>query len=125
MIPTERKILAERKMSAGKKMEAKKLNKYNIARVLEIGSRWFLGIIFIWASIDKIVHPQGFARIIFNYQILPVQLVNITAIFLPWLELVAGICLITGIWLHGATVICLGLLAAFFGSLIFCRLLDT
>lgn len=97
----------------------KKLSQINTAHILEIGVRWIIGIIFIWASIDKIVHPQEFARIIFNYQILPDELINITAITLPWLELIAGIFLITGIWMRGAAIICVGLLTIFSGLLVF------
>ncbi len=101
------------------KMNTKKFNMDNKARIIETGARWILGIIFIWASFDKIVHPEAFARIIFNYQILPGELINFTAIILPWLELLTGICLVTRIWIHGATIICVGLLFVFFTSLIF------
>jgi len=55
-----------------------------------------LGIIFIFASIDKILHPGAFAEIVNNYQILPGSLINIFALILPMLELLCGIALILG-----------------------------
>lgn len=61
-----------------------------------------LGIVWIWASFDKIHHPQAFAEIVYNYQILPDQLVNVTALVLPWFECVLGIFLVIGKWVPGA-----------------------
>ncbi len=58
--------------------------------------RIVLGAIFIYASMDKIANMPDFAKVILNYRILPVQLVNLLAIFLPWLEFVLGVFLITG-----------------------------
>lgn len=55
-----------------------------------------VGGVFIYASIDKIINPDAFARIIHNYRILPPQAINALAIILPWLELVTGICLMLG-----------------------------
>jgi len=78
-----------------------------------------LGIVFIYASIDKIIHPAAFAEAIFNYQILPDQLINITAIILPCLELCAGICLIFGKWVPGSLFIINSMLMIFMGALIF------
>jgi cobalt-zinc-cadmium efflux system protein len=82
-------------------------------------ARLALGLVFMYASIDKIYHPAEFAQIIFNYQILPDVLINITAIILPWLELLLGILLIAGIWLPGAIVLSELLLLTFFGTLVF------
>jgi uncharacterized membrane protein YphA (DoxX/SURF4 family) len=58
--------------------------------------RIVLGAIFIYASMDKIANMPDFAKVILNYRILPVQLVNLLAIFLPWLEFVLGVFLIIG-----------------------------
>jgi hypothetical protein len=58
--------------------------------------RIVLGAIFIYASMDKIANMPDFAKVIFYYRILPVQLVNLLAIFLPWLEFVLGVFLIIG-----------------------------
>jgi cobalt-zinc-cadmium efflux system protein len=81
--------------------------------------RWLLGAIFIIASFDKIFHPAAFAQALYNYQILPGAVINLTAIILPWLELVLGILLILGVWLPGAVVLSNLLLLSFFAALLF------
>jgi uncharacterized membrane protein YphA (DoxX/SURF4 family) len=82
-------------------------------------SRFFLGGMFIYASYDKVLDPEAFAEAVFNYQILPDNLVNITAIVLPWLELIVGFCLIIGWWIPGAVVIVNALMIVFISALMF------
>ena len=91
----------------------------NWTRVLFVLSRLFLGGIFVYASYDKILHPVAFAEIVYNYQILPDVLVNLVALFLPWIELLVGLSLIVGGWLPGALLISNFLLLLFFGTLVF------
>jgi uncharacterized membrane protein YphA (DoxX/SURF4 family) len=83
------------------------------------GARIILGLVFIYASYDKILHPAAFAKIVYNYQILPDEFVNLTAVFLPWLELTIGILLIFGIWLPGSVFIGNILLIIFFSAIMF------
>lgn len=81
--------------------------------------RILLGIIFIYASLDKIVHPKAFATAIHNYQILPDDLVNLAALILPWLELVIGALMLANRWVPGALMWINLLMIIFAGSLIF------
>ena len=81
--------------------------------------RLILGGVFVYASVDKIIHPAAFAEAVYNYQILPDALINLTAIVLPWLELILGAFLILGLWLPGAALLCNLLLITFFGALVF------
>lgn len=81
--------------------------------------RLILGVVFVIASVDKIIHPAAFAKAIYNYQILPDAFINLTAIILPWLELLLGILLIWGLWLPGAALLTNLLLLVFFGALLF------
>ncbi|UCH19808.1 MAG: DoxX family membrane protein [Deltaproteobacteria bacterium] len=67
--------------------------------------RIVLGAVFIWASWNKILEPQSFAQIIYNYQILPPAMVNPLAILLPWMEAVCGICLISGYLVKGSVLV--------------------
>jgi uncharacterized membrane protein YphA (DoxX/SURF4 family) len=85
---------------------------YHTARII-------LGIIFLFACYDKLLHPQAFAQVIYNYQVLPDSLVNITAILLPWVELVLGLCLIINVCIPGVAVLSNLLLLSFFSMLIF------
>jgi uncharacterized membrane protein YphA (DoxX/SURF4 family) len=62
-----------------------------------------VGITFIYASLDKIAHTNEFARVVYNYKILPGLLINIFAITLPWIELFCGIFLILGLFIESAS----------------------
>jgi uncharacterized membrane protein YphA (DoxX/SURF4 family) len=84
-----------------------------------LAARLIMAGIFIYASIEKIAHPAGFAKAIYNYQILPDVLINLTALVLPWLELLLGLCLLTGVWLPGAVLAVNGLLIVFLAALVF------
>jgi uncharacterized membrane protein YphA (DoxX/SURF4 family) len=79
--------------------------------------RWAVGLIFIYASMDKLFHPSAFAVAVYNYKILPGGLINLVAITLPWLELVCGILLIIGLFPRAAALILSVLLVVFFFAL--------
>ena len=67
--------------------------------------RIVVGIIFIWASYNKVLDPSGFAIIIQNYKILPAWLINPAAIILPWIEILCGLFLVTGFFVKGSLLI--------------------
>ncbi len=79
--------------------------------------RWAVGLIFIYASMDKLFHPSAFTVAVYNYKILPGGLINLVAITLPWLELVCGILLIMGLFPRAAALILSLLLVVFFFAL--------
>ena len=60
--------------------------------------RLIVGFVFIYAGILKISDPAGFSDAINNYDLLPISLVNFFAITLPWIEVVAGLFLLFGIY---------------------------
>ena len=72
-----------------------------------------LGIIFVVAAWPKIVDPPSFAHMIYNYRILPAGLINISALVMPWVELVIGLCLILGVWVRPARWIVAAMLVVF------------
>ncbi len=90
-----------------------------VFHILFIIARLILGVVFIYASIDKITHPQAFAQAVFNYQILPDFLVNPTALVLPWLELVLGCCILFNKWMAGAILIANILLVVFMSAIFY------
>lgn len=90
-----------------------KIGRILSARPLQGLARLVLGGLFIYASLDKIAHPQAFAEIIANYSILPGSLVTLPALVLPWLELVAGLCLVSGLWVRSAALLLTLLLLVF------------
>lgn len=72
-----------------------------------------LGALFVAAALPKIVDPPSFAQMIYGYRLVPGELLNFSALFMPWLELIAGIALILGIWRRAATAIIGALLVVF------------
>lgn len=80
-------------------------NKFLNNDYLSLLARLFVGGIFIYASLDKIAQPAQFARIVYNYHMMPGELVNLLAIILPWLELICGISVILGFYRDGGLLI--------------------
>ena len=76
-------------------------NKHLLSHLIRI----VLGFIFVYASIDKILNPATFARVIYNYKVLPVELINLAAIIMPWLEFLIGLFLIFGFWTRSASAL--------------------
>jgi putative oxidoreductase len=66
--------------------------------------RLVLGVVFIYASADKIAHPGAFAESIYNYRMLPHWSINVMAIVMPWLELICGALIIAGVFLRGSAL---------------------
>ena len=77
-----------------------------------------LGVVFIIASIDKIVSPDAFAANVQAYGLVPYALVNITALVIPWLELVCGVFLLGGVRLQSSSAILSALLSMFIIAMI-------
>jgi len=72
-----------------------------------------LGVVFLYASFDKIRDPGNFAGNIQNYQLLPYGITNLFSILLPWVELYVGTCLILGIFVDGAALLSTGMMVMF------------
>jgi uncharacterized membrane protein YphA (DoxX/SURF4 family) len=79
--------------------------------------RIIIGIVFIVASLDKIVDPLAFAEIIKNYQILPEMMIGPVAFFLPWLEFACGAMLVCGVFVDTAAAILVVMLLVFIAAL--------
>ena len=80
-------------------------SKFFKVKLFQVIIRIMLGIVFIWAGSGKIFDPEGFAKIIQNYLILPSFLINPAAIILPWLEFSCGLMLISGYFVKGSALI--------------------
>ena len=76
--------------------------------------RVFLGLIFISAGWSKIGEPLALLADIYAYQIpLPDRFAEILSVTLPWLEILIGAVLISGLLPRLATSALLGLLAIY------------
>jgi uncharacterized membrane protein YphA (DoxX/SURF4 family) len=80
-----------------------------LLRVIQLG----LGVMFIYASADKIGHPDRFADIVHEYDMLPLFLVNAFALAMPAVEIVTGAALLLGCWRRAAGLLAAALCLAF------------
>ena len=60
--------------------------------------RIILGVVFIYASYDKILDPASFSSTIHNFHVTPIYIENLAALIIPWLELIVGVFLILGVF---------------------------
>jgi uncharacterized membrane protein YphA (DoxX/SURF4 family) len=87
-------------------------------RRLTLVLRFLAGATLIFASYHKLLDPQPFADAIDNYRVLPLALVNLTALTLPWMEFVTGLCLLIGLGTAGAGALTAAMAAVFTGALV-------
>ncbi|MEJ2672126.1 MAG: MauE/DoxX family redox-associated membrane protein [Deltaproteobacteria bacterium] len=85
--------------------------KYNtiLIRTLEV----ILGGLFVYAGLEKVLHPYEFAEAALAYRLLPQILIGVVVAVLPWVEIVAGLSLVTGLKRRSGLVILWGLLSVF------------
>ncbi|CAM2068415.1 Methylamine utilization protein MauE [Sulfidibacter corallicola] len=77
------------------------------------GSCLMVGAFFIWAAYPKIANPFLFAKDIWNYDLAPAFMINISALWLPMIELLAALAVMTGILRRGGGLVISGLLVIF------------
>lgn len=87
--------------------------------------RVYIGGLFVYASMYKISYSAEFAETIASYQLVPYWAVNVSAVFLPWLELVCGVLLVVGFRAKSAAVIIGGLLVMFTAAVVINLLRDS
>jgi uncharacterized membrane protein YphA (DoxX/SURF4 family) len=76
-------------------------------------ARLLIGGLFVYASFHKILDPAAFAKAVRNYQMLPVEVTNLVALVLPWIEILVGMLLILGIQTKPSALIASCLIAIF------------
>lgn len=85
--------------------------------VLSLACRLCLGLIFVCAGLTKVAQPGEFAESIQNYQVLSQHWSRQTALFLPWLEVVVGLGVLTG-FLTRASALLAGMLSTGFAAFV-------
>jgi uncharacterized membrane protein YphA (DoxX/SURF4 family) len=83
---------------------------------VQLALRLLLGAFFVYASLDKIASPADFARIVYQWQVAGPVPSNLVAVTLPWVELVAGLLLILGVWRREAALVIALMLVVFLGA---------
>ena len=76
--------------------------------------RWLLGLLFIWAAVSKLGNPHSFYTSLLDYDLpLPDELLKLTAIVLPWVELFCGLALLANFWTESSLCVMLVLFLVF------------
>ena len=75
--------------------------------------RLLLGGFFVYASLDKIWSPAAFAKIVYQWQVVGPVASNLAAVTLPWVELLAGLLLVGGVWKRESALVIALLLVVF------------
>ena len=88
------------------------------------GHRWlllpvrvYLGGVFLTACYHKLLDPRSFALDVATYQFLPLFSINLFALILPWVELLAGVMLVVGLRVRAAALLTGGMMLAFMVAL--------
>lgn len=85
---------------------------------LAVPARWYLGVLFVGACLHKIADPRAFALDVATYDVLPLALVNVVAIVLPWVELAAGGMLLAGTRTRAAALLVTAMMLVFLVALL-------
>ena len=75
--------------------------------------RFYIGGLFIYASLSKINYTAEFTETIANYQLVPFWAVNLMAVSLPWAELICGLLMILGVRAKAAAAAIAALMGVF------------
>lgn len=84
-------------------------------------ARLFVGGMFAYLAYMKLRDPIEFLKQLYGYAFfgpLPRQVVNTTAVVVPWIELLCAVALVLGFWLRGAALTIVGMLLFFYPLLI-------
>jgi len=110
-ILNEPTIESSRKLCEGYPIKGFSLVKVLLSIWVYRAVRFILAVVFVWSGISKLIEPQSFAVIIEAYGLLPDELIMAVVLFLPALELLAGIGLLIDV--RGSLGIVAGLLFLF------------
>lgn len=90
---------------------------------LAAAGRILLGCVFIFSGFQKAIAPaEEFAVIIDAYYLLPKDMLLPMATFMPWMELIFGVFLVTGYLTRLSAALCGAMLSAFLFALLSAKL---
>ena len=78
-----------------------------VVRLVMAGIMFFAAVpkFFDWESEVWKIDFEPFARIVYNYRVLPASLVNLVAMAIPPVETIGALSLLTGIWLRSGSLL--------------------
>lgn len=93
--------------------------KYFNNPILVLIFRIIVGFVFLSFGASKINITEKFVNEIANYGLAPEFMLNISAIILPWLEIVVGLCLILGVRIRSNAILAAFLLIVFIAAVLY------
>ncbi len=72
-----------------------------------------IGLVFVSAALGKIGDAAYFSQQVHNYRLAPLWIENLVAVTFPWIELVAGVALVTGPRRRAGAVVAFGFMLFF------------
>ena len=92
----------------------------NITKTLSLSFQIIVGAVFLYASFDKILDPETFARSIVRYDLGGAMFMssNLIALTIPWVEFIVGFFLIFNIMKDTSANVVIILLIIFIGLLL-------
>ncbi|WP_372794442.1 MauE/DoxX family redox-associated membrane protein [Pontiella sp.] len=86
---------------------------HSIAGIFRLVARLTFALVFLWSGISKWIDPEGFALAVYRYHLLPGELVNLVALWIPTLEILCAALLFVPKFRFPALGILVVLLAVF------------
>ena len=83
---------------------------------LHLTARLLIGALFLYAALPDILDTMGFASSIYNYKLFPPSIIGMSTAFVPWIEVLVGLALVSGVKVRGASLL-ISLLVVVFISL--------
>jgi uncharacterized membrane protein YphA (DoxX/SURF4 family) len=74
-------------------------------KTISLIARVVLGLVMLIAGAEKLGALEAFGQNIYNYGILPMELVNIAALLFVWTEIAVGILLVAGAAVRGSALV--------------------
>lgn len=75
--------------------------------------RLAFGAVFIWSGVAKLKDPISFADAVRNFELVKDPVAPAMALLIPWVEVIAGIFTMAGIWWRGSVATLLASLVVF------------
>ena len=72
---------------------------------IQLGIRIIVGLMLIYFSYHKFSAPLQWSEVVYQYRLIPFALVNIVSTLLMGLEMVAGLCILFGVFSRAAAIV--------------------
>src|SRR5438132_13166595 len=94
-------------------MSLRRLNWGRLSQKGAILLRLALGGLFMWTGLTKVEQPYDFLGAVYNYELVGPRMGLWIATLVPWLEVVVGLSLVSGVCQRGGALLALLLLGVF------------